>query len=169
MEIDLAAVETEEDAILVHHPDHLYDVEDAILIPVQDLSVAAFPVEEDDLTLAIDAVTLVDAVILVAEAILEVWVVVAVAVVASAVVDHLFEEAEHPSDVADLFDVADHLFEEVDLLSDVADLLDVVDPPSEEVDPFDVVDLPSEEADQDHTADRSPDAEVQVLDVKKRR
>lgn len=68
----MEAAETEEDVILAHLPDHLYDVEDAILILAPGLPVAAFLVEEDDPTLAADAVTLVDAVILVVEVILEV-------------------------------------------------------------------------------------------------
>lgn len=68
----MEAVEIEEDAILVHLPDRLFDVADVTPILAQDLPVAAFLVEEDDLTLVVDVATLVDAVILVAEAIPEV-------------------------------------------------------------------------------------------------
>lgn len=67
----MGAVETEEDVILVHHPDHPYAVEDVILIPVQDLPVAVILVEENDLIPVGDAVILVDVAILVAEATLE--------------------------------------------------------------------------------------------------
>ena len=68
----MEVVETEADVILVHHLDHPYAVEDAILIPVQDLPVAVILVEENDLIPADDVVILVDVAILVAEATLEV-------------------------------------------------------------------------------------------------
>lgn len=64
-------VSEEEDVILVHHPSHLFVVEDAILILVPDLTLEAILEIERDLTLVEDVVTLVDVAILVAEATLE--------------------------------------------------------------------------------------------------
>lgn len=67
------AAEIEQDVILAHHPDHLFDVEDVALTLVLDLPVVVILEDERDLIPVEDAVILVAGVVIpVAEVIPEV-------------------------------------------------------------------------------------------------